>query len=597
LKLSKIYSNNDRKFKPIVFNEGLSIIYAAVKRPKASDKDSHNLGKTLLIKLIDFMLLCDFKEGLFLYDHKELFEDFEFYMEIERNAGGFVTVRRNVAKNTRISLKLHAQRNLDLSSAPNVTWDFDKLPLPKACDALNEVLGLNAISAWNYRKGVTYFLRTQADYLDVFQTSRFAIGKHIYWKPYVANVLGFPYKLVEEKYAIDDEIEEKEKFRKEYSKQVASDPTEYDRIKGTLDIKREEVDEGRKKIDGFNFLEKELAINTELVGEIEGRIAHLNERLYEIGLEIERIRNSLAAKVNFDLKQVKRIFEDANIYFPDKLTKSYEDLEAFNAKLFEDRNKRLEQRLSVLTDGKKQCETELAKHNRSRSDMLEVLQNRDTFAKFRLLQSDIIQQETKIAQLEAELANLDMMSRIDKEIRAKVQRRDDVAEEIEAAVNAGNSTYTSIRHKFNDIIREVLGHPALLSTKINGEGNLEFKAQLIRDEETLTATSEGKGTSYKKMLCAAFDMAVLETYATESFYRFVYHDGILEGFDNRVKTRFLEAVSKFCNDYKLQYILTVIDADIPRDIDDARIPFPSGTVVRELHDAGDNGRLFNMPKF
>ena len=41
------------------------------------------------------------------------------------------------------------------------------------------------------------------------------------------------------------------------------------------------------------------------------------------------------------------------------------------------------------------------------------------------------------------------------------------------------------------------------------------------------ATSEGKGTSYKKMLCAAFDMAVLETYADKSFYRFVYHDGIL----------------------------------------------------------------------
>ena len=47
------------KFKPIVFNEGLSILYATVKRPKASDKDSHNLGKTLLIKLIDFMLLAD----------------------------------------------------------------------------------------------------------------------------------------------------------------------------------------------------------------------------------------------------------------------------------------------------------------------------------------------------------------------------------------------------------------------------------------------------------------------------------------------------------------------------------------------------------
>lgn len=597
MKLSKIYSNNDKKFKPIVFNEGLNILYATVKRPKASDKDSHNLGKTLLIKLIDFMLLAELGNGHFLYDHKEFFEDFEFYLELERNAGGYATIRRNVTKNTKIAMKVHSERNLDFSSAPDIVWDIDKAPLRQAREELNAFLGLTAIPTCSYRKGLTYFLRTQADYSDVFQTSKFVMGKHVYWKPFVANVLGFPFELVEEKYKIDDAITQKEQFRKEYSKQVGADPTEYDRIKGTIEIKREEVNESRKKIDSFNFFEKELSINAELVNQIERRIAYLNEQLYEIGLEIERIRDSLASKVSFDLAQVKQIFEDAKIFFPTQLTKSYEDLQAFNAKLSEDRNKRLERRLTVLTGGKAACETELSKFNREREGILEVLQSKDTFTKFRLFQTEIIQQETKIAQLEAELTNLDAMSRIDREIREQVQHRQELALRIEAAVNAGNSTYTSIRHKFNEIIREVLGHPALLSTKVNAEGNLEFNAQLISDEQTLTATSEGKGTSYKKMLCAAFDMAVLETYADKSFYRFVYHDGILEGFDNRVKSRFLEAVGKYCNDYKLQYILTVIDADLPRGIDDARIPFPRETIVRELHDAGDSGRLFNMPKF
>ena len=84
----------------------------------------------------------------------------------------------------------------------------------------------------------------------------------------------------------------------------------------------------------------------------KGRIAELNERLYEIGLEIERIRDSLARKVNFNLEQVKEIFEDAKSILPDQLAKSYEDLQAFNAKLSEDRNKRLEHRLSVLADGR-----------------------------------------------------------------------------------------------------------------------------------------------------------------------------------------------------------------------------------------------------
>ena len=597
MKLSKIYSNNDKKFKPIVFNDGLSIIYAAVTRPKDSEKDSHNLGKTLLIKLIDFTLLCGFKAGHFLYDHKDIFQDFEFFLEIKLNAGGYVTIRRSVSQNTKISLKRHPEPNQDFSELADISWDISKAPIKKTKHTLNEIVGLTSISPWDYRKGVSYFLRTQADYLDVFQTSRFAVGKHKDWKPYLAAVLGFPFESVQAKYEKDEAIEAKEKFRAEYSRQVSVDSGEYDRIKGTIEIKRAEVDENRKRIDRFNFFEKDLSINAELVSEIESRVAYLNEQLYDIGLEVERIRASLAAKVNFDLKQVREIFEEARLYFPEELAKSYEELQEFNTKLSEERNKRLEQRLEKLIEKRAVHEEELEGLNRERESLLEVLQNKDTFNKFRLLQSEIIQQETRIAQLQAELSNLDAMARIDREILALKQERQRLVSIVEEAVNAGNSTYSSIRQKLNEIIHHVLGVPALLSTKVNAEGNLEFNAQLIRDEETRAVTSEGQGTSYKKMLCAAFDMAVLETYATGSFYRFVYHDGVLEGLDERKKTKLLEAVDRFCETYQLQYILTMIDADVPRDMNNKKISFPKGTIVRELHERGDSGRLFNMQKF
>ena len=134
------------------------------------------------------------------------------------------------------------------------TWDIDKSPLQKAREALNEILGLTAISPWNYRKGVTYFLRTQADYLDVFQTSRFAMGKHIYWKPYVATVLGFPSNWWKKNTRSMTRSLRRKQFRKEYSKQVGVDPTEYDRIKGMIEIKREEVDAKPEKDRQFQFL-------------------------------------------------------------------------------------------------------------------------------------------------------------------------------------------------------------------------------------------------------------------------------------------------------------------------------------------------------
>ena len=59
MKLSKIYANNSQ-FKTIIFNEGFNIVYGDVEDvvDKTTNKvQEHNLGKTSLINLIDFLLL------------------------------------------------------------------------------------------------------------------------------------------------------------------------------------------------------------------------------------------------------------------------------------------------------------------------------------------------------------------------------------------------------------------------------------------------------------------------------------------------------------------------------------------------------------
>jgi uncharacterized protein YydD (DUF2326 family) len=47
----------------------------------------------------------------------------------------------------------------------------------------------------------------------------------------------------------------------------------------------------------------------------------------------------------------------------------------------------------------------------------------------------------------------------------------------------------------------------------------------------------------------------------------------------------------------MQYILTVIDSDIPRDISDKPIPFAQNEIILDLFEGEDKGRLFKMPKF
>ncbi len=92
----------------------------------------------------------------------------------------------------------------------------------------------------------------------------------------------------------------------------------------------------------------------------------------------------------------------------------------------------------------------------------------------------------------------------------------------------------------------------------------------------------------------AFDLAVLVTYSGRSFFRFAYHDGALEGLDKREKLNFLKVVREICRENGIQYILTLIDTDMPRDVMDRAAAFADEEIVLRLHDRDDPGRLFEM---
>src|SRR5438270_10878044 len=86
-------------------------------------------------------------------------------------------------------------------------------------------------------------------------------------------------------------------------------------------------------------------------------------------------------------------------------------------------------------------------------------------------------------------------------------------------------------------------------------------------------SSQSEGTSYKKLICALFDLALLKVYEDAPFFHFVYHDGILEGLDDRKKMALLSIVREQTASKKIQYILSVIDSDIPRNAEGARVEF------------------------
>ncbi|MDG1623159.1 hypothetical protein P7D06_28650, partial [Bacillus mobilis] len=278
MKISKIYSDNKR-FREINFSDGLNIIMGRVINKSNLDSDSHNLGKSALINLIDFMFLKELKRGSFLKDNPEKFKTYTFFMELKKSENSYITIKRSVKNNTKISLKFHEKGNQDFRDCTN--WDYKDVPLtstdvnrsPK--HILNQYWGINEILPYNYRQYLNYFLRSQYDYDEVFKLSKFK-GNDSSWKPAMANLLGFNGSLIKEKYILEADVVKEQKLFQEMEQKLKISLNDLNQIESLLEINEIKKNFVADKIDNFDFYLKERDLNRELVEDIETKISTLN---------------------------------------------------------------------------------------------------------------------------------------------------------------------------------------------------------------------------------------------------------------------------------------------------------------------------------
>jgi uncharacterized protein YydD (DUF2326 family) len=586
MKLSKLYSN--KTFKSINFNDGLNVVLAKVTKKADLNKSSHNLGKTTLITVIDFMLLKELTDSHIFQKFNDKFTGYVFYLEIILNNGKYLTIKRSVNANTKISFKL----NDTSTDCLNVTsWDFVDVSIKRAKEQLNEFLAFDVLPNWDYRKSLTYFLRSQKDYNDVFQLDKFKAGKHIYWKPFMFDLLGFNGTLLNDKYILDDEIDVQKDFIKKIKKQYSVDEEEVDKIKGTIELKKIEQAQLQKEIDNFSFYNQERLLNKELVEDIEKAIADLNTEEYNLQYEYEKTKESIKNKTSFDIDQLKIIYSEAEIFFPDNLSKDYESLVEFNKEITEERNKYLAEQLANISKHLEKVRTDLKTYDEKRNSLLSFLKDKDSFKKFKAFQIDLTKIEVDITKLVDKLSSIDRIATLNEQTEDLKEKLEKLVKEISTHIRSNdNVIFPQIKILFNNIFRYIFNTPALIYIVPNSQGNIEFKVEVTKENE-IDITAESQGNSFEKMLCISFDIALLIAYSKHSFYRFVYHDGSLEGLDNRKKANYITLLKSHCKEHNIQYIFTSIQDDIPTEILNQ---LSSKEICLTLDDSGDSGKLFGF---
>ena len=278
------------------------------------------------------------------------------------------------------------------------------------------------------------------------------------------------------------------------------------------------------------------------------------------------------------------------------MKRNYEQLVDFNRALSRERNQSLRDRRKQLLDAQSSLRDEKEAEDAKRQQYRSILQDSDTLEKFKALQRGLSEQRAELTYLEGQYARLTEISAIEDQISELKRDRSVAQDEIKQQIIKSTTPMDRIAENFRTYCKRVLDHDGLFFLNQNTYGNAEFKIEL-KERISSKASRQADGKSYKQIVCALFDLALLKAYEDAPFYHFVYHDGILEGLDDRKKTLFLELVHEIIAPSKIQYILSVIDADLPRLEDGSKVEFDTDEIILQLDDSGDKGRLFRMAEF
>ena len=598
MKLSRLYSNLEHYFTPLRFNDGLNIVLAEIRLPENKSKSSHNLGKSTLARVIDFCLLARVSKEHFFKKREDLFGEFVFFLEVELLDGSFLTIRRAANNSSKVSFYLSATTQSDLTSLAPDKWTHFELPYAKAKPLLDGYLDLKDIDPWKFRNTIGYFLRSQADYDDVFKLQRHAGGDKD-WKPLLARILGLDASIFTERYELKSEIDLKTTLLENEEQRSNFGEMDTEKVDALIQLRESEVERKHEELGRFDFDEFDTSKTTEIVDQIDAKIANLNKQRYAVSHTISELERGLETdNIRFSPKKCKALFEDVGINFPDQVKVDFEQLIAFNKAITEERGQYIRAELDAARVEHTAAQNELRFLNSERTKSLEYLQSEDVFDKYKLLSAEIAKMEAEVGILKERHGFLSDIQAKRREVRKDNTSYVALQGKAEQALSVASQERQSLLYKtreyFSEQLKQILGRDAILAVTLNGEGNLEFRTDFIDGNEL--STNEADGTSYKKLLCVAFDLAVVRAHLGGAFPRFVYHDGIFELLDPRPKLNLLRSVRNYA-ELGIQSIITVMDFDLPKSNDQVEQLFSENDIILRLHDDGPKGSLFHFERW
>ncbi len=522
---------NQSSFRTVEFKEsGLNLIVARQKKPGENErgKTYNGVGKSLLISIIHFCLGADKR-------HYESFiaklPNWIFILKISSGEDIYIAERgtENPAE-------------ISLNSKPMSIKKFNNI-LEELFFEIPEDIGF-----LSFRSLIPFFIRpNKASYIFFDEPSK--SGTEYQKKLNNSFLLGLDSSLANTKRRFKkekDKIDElTDNFKKDNLLREFFTGDKDETL--ALDDLTEKIKHLNEDLSNFEVAENYNGIKLQ-ANKIERQLLELQNKLVLIDNQIASINKSVKISPDLNKDTIEKIYEESNLLFPQKMTKTLTQLELFYKQLTENRVNKLTDQKNILVQERETANSERNELGMQFDKLLKYLgshQALDVFVKINNKLSDLKNERDslqKYSKLIEEYDNKQLT--IDVDLIALTKQTNEYLKTIQERINEIGGYFRVSAKKFYPNAR------AGITIKNNDGVN-----QIRYDIDAKIEADSSDGINNVKIFC--YDQTILFKGFSHSI-NFLFHDSRLyDGIDERQKTDLFKMVDSLFTDTPYQYIATV----------------------------------------
>jgi uncharacterized protein YydD (DUF2326 family) len=548
--LEELYSETDL-LKDVIFRPGINIILGKYAHSK-QESGINGIGKSSLIRLIDYLLLSDGADKIFSN------EKYAFLWE----EGHTATLKLKILGETHyIHRSFGKKKNLvGFGKSANQLVDYDlrelrSILLGKLFPITNELV---QYEGERFRTLFNFFIkddldqRQRKDPLDFtyFRT----IAERLAYNFFLLDIpnraifaCGAQIKLYSEKNSLVKSLQEKIQI---------STGKKTEEFKSERVAIEQRVTLLEKSLRDYKFLEKYKDIEANLSG-LNDSINERLKALHSMSRKLKRLRDLNEGPNTINVADIHAMFRELSDTFASLVEKKLEEIITFKQSLFENRKRQNLEREKQIVAAIQRIEADISLLENQRAALLHQLEEKGELDCITNTYEELVSEKIALEK------NVLLLRQID-DINVDMQQIDIRISEEKIAIYHAIQQSEEMLDELRSLFREIIENAILLRTAHEGSAYFDISTIASRNRNQLPINvkvevpkSDALGRFNLKLV--AYDLLVFLHAARtgRQLPRFLVHDGVYHGTSRRTTTDTLNFIQRQSQLYPgIQYIVT-----------------------------------------